>query len=243
MAGLEGKTALITGAGTGIGAAVAMVLSDAGVRVLLSGRRRDRLEEIAGRISGDVLVFTLDVTDGAAVAALPADLPSAWRDIDILVNNAGHDLGGRSGFAGRDIDDVASTIDTNVTGLMRVTHALLPGMVERASGDIVNISSVNAFESSPNHGVYVASKHAVHGFSSSMRAELKDCGVRVSEVLPGTVRTEFASARWRGDEERAEAFYEGYDTVLLPEDIAAAVLYIVSQPRHVNVSDIVLRPA
>jgi 3-hydroxy acid dehydrogenase/malonic semialdehyde reductase len=243
MAAGSGKTAMITGAGSGIGAAVAAALSEAGTRVVLAGRRQDKLEVVAGGLGGEFVVLPLDVTDAAVVTALPDALPAGWREIDILINNAGHDLGGRSSYVGRDIGDVAATIETNVVGLMRVTHALLPGMLERVGGDIVNISSVNATESSANHAVYVASKHAVHGFSDSMRAELRGSGIRVAEIMPGTVRTEFAEARWRGDRERAEAFYAGYDSVLTPTDIAAAVVYVLSQPRHVNISQMVLRPS
>lgn len=237
------STAFITGAGTGIGAAIAVAMSNAGVRVVLSGRRRDRLEEVAAGLPGEFLVHVLDVTDAAAVAALPDALPGEWRDIDILINNAGHDLGGRKAFAGRDIDDVVATIDTNVSGLMRVTHALLPGMLVRGQGDIVNISSTNALGPTADHGVYVASKHAIHGFSGSMREELKDKGIRVSEIMPGTVRTEFAQARFRGDKTLGDAYYERFDSMLLPEDVAAAVSYILAQPRHVNISELVLRPS
>lgn len=151
--------------------------------------------------------------------------------------------GGRTAFAGRDIADVLSTIDTNVSGLMRVTHALLPGMLARGQGDIVNISSVNALEPSAKHGTYVASKHAIHGFSASMRSELKNTAIRVSEIMPGAVRTEFAQARLRGDKAGGNAFYERYDSILQPEDVAAAVAYVLAQPRHVNISELVLRPS
>jgi NADP-dependent 3-hydroxy acid dehydrogenase YdfG len=187
--------------------------------------------------------LALDIADGKSVDGLLDRLPPEWRQIDILVNNAGHDLGGRQAFHLRDPDDMAAVMETNATGMMRATLAVLPGMQSRGKGHIVTIGSVNGVEWTANHSVYVASKFAVHGFTNSLRMELQGTGIRLSEVMPGLVRTEFAAARWRGDEARAEEFYARREAALSPQDVADAVLYVLNTPAHVNICDLVLRPA
>ncbi|MDP6344520.1 MAG: SDR family NAD(P)-dependent oxidoreductase [Alphaproteobacteria bacterium] len=238
-----GAVALVTGASAGIGGAVAEALSARGARVICAARRLERLRDLVEALSTPGLALELDVADGASTRELIERLPADWRQIDILVNNAGHDLGGRSPFQDREPADIQAVIETNVAGLLQVTRAVLPGMHERGRGHIVNVGSVNGFEWAADSTVYVASKFAVHGFTASLRQELTGSGLRVSEIMPGTVRTEFAAARWRGDEARAGAFYESRGAVLSPVDVAEATVFVLERPPHVNISDLVLRPA
>lgn len=239
----EGAVALVTGASAGIGRAVAAELSARGARVICAARRQDKLETLVAELPNPALALELDIADGDRVDGLLARLPEDWRRIDILINNAGHDLGGRQPYHQREADDVAAVIQTNVTGMMRATLAVLPEMRERGRGHIVNIGSTNGDEWVANHSVYVASKFAVHGFTNSLRQELQGSGVRLTEIRPGLVRSEFAAARWGGDEARAEKFYARFDAALSPEDVAQAVLYALDTPSHVNICDLVLRPA
>ena len=239
----EGAVALVTGASAGIGRAVAAGLSARGARVICAARRQDRLATLVSELPNPALALELDIADSDMVDHLLARLPEEWRRIDILINNAGHDLGGRQPYHQREANDVAAVIQTNVTGMMRATLAILPEMRERGRGHIVNIGSTNGDEWVANHSVYVASKFAVHGFTNSLRQELQGSGVRLTEIRPGLVRSEFAAARWVGDEARAEKFYERFDAFLSPEDVAQAVLYTLDTPTHVNICDLVLRPA
>ena len=239
---LQGVTALVTGAGSGIGAATVEQLSRRGCRVILTGRNAGPLETLAAGLPGEALVFTLDVTDATAVAALPGSLPSDWREVDVLVNNAGHDEGGRRPFVDGTADQWTAIIETNVNGLIRVSHALLPAMVKRGRGHIVNLGSNAGLRGYPGGGAYVASKHAVHGLSECLRLDCIGTGVRVSEVMPGLVRTGFAERR-SGDAEQAQRFYDGFDDVLEPDDIARAVVYVLEQPPHVVVAQLMVLPS
>lgn len=241
---IAGRTALITGAGTGIGRAAALALATAGCRVVACGRRAEPLRALVAEAGGDgaraaVLAHVLDVTDTAAVDALPASLPDGWRAIDILVNNAGHEAGGRKRFDEGSADDWAAIIETNVLGLMRVSHAIVPGMAARGLGHVVNIGSVSGLRPNATRTAYAASKHAVHGFSESLRMDFAGTGVRVTEIMPGIVRTDFAEARW-GDAGKAREFYETFPDSMEPEDIAAAIFYALTQPARVDVAQIVL---
>jgi 3-hydroxy acid dehydrogenase/malonic semialdehyde reductase len=237
---LAGKTALITGAGSGIGRATTLTLAGAGCRVVACGRRAAPLHALAAEAEGaEVIAHILDVTAAAAVDALPGSLPDGWREIDILVNNAGHEVGGRKRFDEGSADDWAAIIETNVLGLMRVSRALVPGMVARGHGHVVNIGSVSGLRPNATRTAYSASKHAVHGFSESLRMDYAGLGVRVTEIMPGIVRTDFAEARW-GDKEKAREFYESFGDSMEPDDIAAAILYALSQPARVDVAQIVL---
>ncbi len=237
-----GAVALVTGAGGGLGAAMAEALAARGVRVICAGRRRGPVEEVARRLDPPGFAFPLDVTDGAAVAALPGSLPEELREIDILINNAGSDLGGRIRFDEGAIEDFAGTIETNVTGLMRVTHAIAPGMVARGRGHIVNVGSLAALRPYAGGTAYVAAKAAVRAFSDCLRADYRNTGIRVTELMPGAARTGFAEARWRGDAARAEAFYRDIGTVLTPEDVARAAIFALEQPPHAVVAQILLVP-
>ena len=237
-----GAVALVTGASAGFGVAIAEALVAKGCRVIAAARRLDRLRALGKRLGPNCHPLTLDVTDAAATENLIERLPEDLRAIDILVNNAGHDTGGRRRFDQGDMAQWASIVETNVTGLMRVTGAVAPGMVERDRGHIVNLGSISGFKPYAGGTVYAASKFAVHGFTASLRADYVGTGIRVTEILPGTARTEFGETRWRGDKARAKAFYDGYQTLLDAEDIARCVVFALEQPAHVVISELVVMP-
>ncbi len=241
MALLKGKTALVTGASAGIGQSTVRRLSAAGARVICAARSRERLQALAEEIDGQAFAVELDVCSEASVDSLLEQLPSDWHSIDILVNNAGSDIGGRQLFHEGSIEQWAGTIDTNVIGLMRVTRALVPGMIERGGGHIVNIGSVAGLTSVSGCSAYVASKHAVHGFSESLRTDYAGTGIRVSEVLPGMVKTEFAATRFASSE-RGDQYYENYGLCLEADDIARSVLFVLEQPAHAVISQLVMVP-
>lgn len=237
-----GSIALVTGASGGIGESVACMLVDNGYRVICASRRADTLASLARRLGDGACALELDVTDGSSVESLSSRLPRDWRDIDILVNNAGHDQGGRRRFDEGDADQWASIIETNVIGLMRVTHAVLPGMIARDHGHIVNLGSIAGLSPYATGSVYSGSKHAVHGFSESLRLDYAGTGIRVTEILPGLVRTDFALNRWR-DQARAESFYDDFGECLVPDDIARTVLFAIQQPANVVISQLVVVPS
>ena len=233
--------ALVSGASSGIGAATVRRLSVAGYRVGAAVRRAHRPRGLGAGV-GAGRARAARVTDAAAVAALPVMLPEGWREIAILVNAAGQDVGGGVDFVAGDIEDAIRTVEANLSGLMRLTHAVGRGMAERGRGDIVNIGSITAWQASPTIAAYAASKHGVNGLSKALRAEFGGSGVRVIEIMPGVVETGFAEARWRGDGERAQAFYAGFAGRLSPDDVAGAVLWAVGQPPEVQVDEIRLSP-
>lgn len=236
---LKGAVALVTGAGSGIGEASARRLSEAGLEVICAGRRLEKVETVAGAIGGHALA--LDVVVPESVESIEERLPARLREIDVLINSAGHDVGGRRRFDTGSADQWAKIIETNVTGLIRVTRQVIPGMLARNRGHIVNIGSIAGLVAYKTGTIYAASKHAVRGFSESLRQDFAGTGVRVSEILPGMVRTEFALNRWK-DEGTAAAFYDDFGTCLEPDDIARAVLYCLRQPPHVVVSQLVVMP-
>lgn len=237
-----GAVALVTGASSGFGEAIALGLADRGVRVIAAARGKERLAPLAERLGPGGHALVLDVTAGKAVDGVMDGLPAEWRAIDILVNNAGSDVGGRRRFDEGAIDDWAGTIETNVTGLLRVTRAVLPGMMARGRGHIVNLGSIVTLRPTGGLAAYAASKAAVHAFSDTLRTEVKGTGIRVTEVLPGTARTGFAAARWRGDQAEADAFYGGFKTLLTAEDVARTVLFALEQPPHVVIAELVVLP-
>lgn len=236
------RTALVTGATSGFGLAIAERLVAAGHRVVAAGRRTERLDALARRLGTDaILPWTLDVTDAAAVAALPAALPGDWRAIDILVNNAGLALG-TTPAQDSDLAQWEQMVATNVLGLMRLTHAILPAMVARGRGDIVNLGSVAANYPYPGGNVYGATKAFVQQFTLGLKSDLAGTGVRVSDVQPGLVGgTEFSSVRFGGDADKAAAPYAD-TTPMTAADVAEAVLWIIGLPPHVNVNRIELMP-
>jgi len=237
-----GDTALVTGASSGIGESSAAALVEAGCRVVCAGRRLDVLEALVARLGERARALELDVTDAGSAASVLDRLPESWREIDILVNAAGHDVGGRRPFDEGSAEEWASIIDTNVTGLIRVTRALIPGMRERDRGHVVNIGSIAGLRPYATGTIYASSKHAVHGFSEALRLDFAGTGVRVTEILPGMVRTGFALNRW-GDAERAERFYDEFGESLTADDVARTVLFALEQPPHVVISQLVVVPS
>lgn len=242
---LEGKIVLITGASSGIGAACARVFAAAGARLVLAARRGRKLEEVAAGVSGafgtDVLTSVLDIRERVAVGRWMCELPGAWQAISILVNNAGLARGVAPIHEG-EIEDWEEMIDTNLKGLLYVTRAVLPGMVARGEGHIINIGSIAGREVYPGGNVYCATKHAVNGLGRAMGIDLLGTGVRVSAVDPGMVETEFSIVRYHGDEEAATRVYAGFEP-LHPEDVAEAALFCATRPPHANVRELVLMPS
>ena len=235
------KTVLVTGATAGFGQAVARRFVRDGHRVIATGRRADRLEALRAELGASLLPFQLDVTEAAAVALLPSSLPAAWREVDVLVNNAGLALGVAPAQSAV-LQDWETMIATNVTGLMRMTHALLPGMVERDHGHIVNVSSTAARYPYPGGNIYGASKAFVTHLSANLKADLVGTGVRITDLEPGLVGgSEFSAVRFGGDAEKAKAVYAG-TTPLSPEDIAEAVAWVVGLPPHVNINRLEMMP-
>lgn len=236
---LEGATVLVTGASSGIGRACAEAFARAGARLLLCARREDRLAEVAAALGdAEVHTFVLDVRDRAAVEAAIAGLPEVWRDVDVLVNNAGL-AAGMSPLQDGDPDDWERMLDTNVKGLLWVTRAVLPGMLARGRGHVVNIGSIAGHETYPSGAVYCASKAAVDRITTGLRMDVLGSGVKVSTVDPGLVETEFSTVRFGGDAERAARVYGGM-TPLTGADVAEAVVWVADRPAHVQVAEVVL---
>ncbi|MBD2767783.1 SDR family NAD(P)-dependent oxidoreductase [Hymenobacter sp. BT664] len=231
------KTAFITGASSGIGRATAVALAGAGFQLVVTGRRRERLEELAAQLApAPVQVLVFDVRDRGAVQAAVATLPAELRAPDVLVNNAGG-AHGLTPVQASDPADWDQMLDANVRGLLNVTHALLPGMTARQTGFILNIGSVAGQEAYANGNVYCASKAAVGMLTKTMRLDLLPTGVRVAEVNPGAVATEFSQVRFKGDTARAAKVYEGFEP-LRPEDIADIIVFMVTRPPHVTIAEV-----
>jgi NADP-dependent 3-hydroxy acid dehydrogenase YdfG len=234
MNGRARGTAVVTGASSGIGAAAAERLAKEGFEVVLGARRADPLEEVASRCGGRPVA--LDVTDPGSVTAFAQAIPEA----SVLVNNAGLALG-LEPVAELDEERVKTMWKTNVLGLIRVTQALLPKLEASGSGHIVNIGSTAALETYRGGGGYTSSKHAVRALTRTLRLELLGKNVRVTEIDPGMVETEFSSVRFDGDQERADKVYEGMEP-LTDDDIADCIAWVVTRPAHVNIDEIVVRP-
>ncbi len=238
------KIVMITGATSGIGRACAEIFAKHGNNLIITGRRTDRLEQISQDISGKygVKVNTLnfDIRDKDAVFTSIGSLSEVWRNIDILVNNAGLAVG-LSTIQNGEVDDWERMIDTNVKGLLYVTRAVLPGMVERKQGHVINIGSIAGKEVYPNGNVYNGTKFAVDALTKATRIDTVDAGIKVTQVAPGAVETEFSIVRFKGDKEKADGVYKGFEP-LHPEDIADAVYYVTTLPPHVNINDLLIMP-
>jgi NADP-dependent 3-hydroxy acid dehydrogenase YdfG len=237
------KIALITGATSGIGEATAMKFANEGWNVIITGRRSDRLELLADKLrSTSIRVFPLafDVRDRHEVEIYLGHLPSEWRDVDVLINNAGL-AAGLSPIQEGDIDDWERMIDTNVKGMLYITRAIAPGMIDRKQGQIINIGSIAGKEVYPNGNVYCASKHAVDAISKAMRIDMLPYNIRVTQICPGAVETEFSLVRFHGDQQRADQVYDGFEN-LVAEDIAECIWFCVSRPPHVNINDMIVMP-
>ncbi len=232
--------ALITGASSGIGMATAKAFAAAGFNLIICGRRTEKLARLQQELSTTVNVHTLifDVRNSSEVLTAIDGLPVEWNAIDILVNCAGN-AHGLSTIQEGEIADWDNMIDGNVQGLLYVSKAVIPGMVARQTGHIVNISSVAGKYTYANGAVYCASKKAVEAISEGMRLDLTQHGIRVTNIAPGAVKTEFSVVRFKGDKERAAKVYEGF-TPLTPEDIADTILYAVKAPKHVTIADVTI---
>jgi NADP-dependent 3-hydroxy acid dehydrogenase YdfG len=236
------KTALITGATSGIGHATATLFAANGIKLILCGRRQDRLEVLRSDLGKQTEVHTLnfDVRDRDAVFAAIESLPKPFSSIDILINNAGN-AHGLDPIDQGSLDDWDAMLDINVKGLLYVSKAILPKMVDRGSGHIINIGSTAGKEVYPKGNVYCASKHAVDAINQGMRIDLNPYGIRVGAVNPGLVETEFSNVRFKGDEARAHGVYQGFEP-LRAEDIADIVYFVVTRPYHVNIADLIVMP-
>ena len=238
------KCVLITGATSGIGLACARKFAARGYRLIITGRRADRLQTVAAELKKKhavkVLPLHFDVRDKEAVRQHLGSLPQAWTAIDVLVNNAGLAVGLNPLQEG-EIDDWERMIDTNVKGLLYVTRMVMPGMTKRKKGHIINIGSIAGKEVYPNGNVYCATKHAVDALTKAMRIDAVKYGIKVTQVAPGAVETEFSVVRFKGDKEKADAVYNGFEP-LHPEDIAEVVYFATTLPPHANINDMVVMP-
>jgi NADP-dependent 3-hydroxy acid dehydrogenase YdfG len=232
------KTALITGASSGIGKATALEFAKNGIRLIICGRRLDKLQELKSLISVDCHILTFDVANFDEVKAAVSSLPEAFQQIDILVNNAGnaHGLGP---IQDNEVMDWQNMIDSNISGLLYVSKCIIPGMIARKTGHIVNLSSVAGKYTYENGTVYCATKKSVEALSEGMRLDLTKHGIKITNIAPGAVETEFSVVRFKGDTERASKVYEGFNP-LLAENIADAIYYCVSAPSNVTIADMTI---
>lgn len=239
------KIALVTGATSGIGEATAHELASKGVNIIITGRREERLLEVKKSVESKyptvkVISLCFDVRDREAVAMAINSLEAQWSNINILVNNAGLASGLEHIDTG-DFEDWDKMIDTNIKGVLNVTRAVSQGMIARGEGHIVNIGSTAGTQVYENGAVYCASKHAMHALSQGMRIDLLKHGIKVSEVRPGMVETEFSVVRFHGDQQKADGVYKGLEP-LTPENIAEIIGWIVTLPKHVNINDLEVTP-
>ena len=238
------KTALITGATSGIGEAIALKFAQNGINVIISGRRQERLTALADLIAtstgAKALTLKMNVTDRIDVEHCIRYLPDEWKSIDILVNNAGLAVG-LDPIQEGDPDDWERMIDTNLKGLLYVTREIAPLMIARNSGLIINLGSIAGKEVYPKGNVYCATKHAVDALTKSMRIDLIGKGIKVTQIAPGLVETEFSMVRFKGEKERADKVYAGYKP-LEAKDIADITYYLTTLPEHVCVNDLVVTP-
>ena len=242
MASIQNQIVVVTGASSGIGASCAKMFAKEGTSLVLAARRGDKLEAVATELKrayqSKVYLLEMDVSDRRAVEASIASLPESWRKVDILVNNAGLSRGIDKLQSG-DIQNWEEMIDTNLKGLLYVTRSLLPGMVEREHGQIINIGSIAGHQAYTGGNVYCATKAAVRTLSQGLKMDLLGTPIRVSCVDPGTVETDFSNVRFRGDTERAKKVYQGMNA-LTPDDIAEIVVFCATRPAHVNMSEVLV---
>lgn len=237
---IEGKPiALITGATSGIGEATARLIASK-YHLIICGRRKERLEALANELSCKTQILSFDVRNREAVFDAIGTLPNEWSEIDVLINNAGN-AHGLDYINEGSIDDWDAMMDINVKGLLYVSKAILPGMVARKKGHIVNISSIAGLEVYPKGNVYCASKHAVDALTKGMRMDLNEHSIKVTSVDPGLVETEFSEVRFKGDTSKAKTVYQNY-TPLTALDVAEAIEFAISRPDHVMIGDIMILP-
>jgi 3-hydroxy acid dehydrogenase / malonic semialdehyde reductase len=243
MVFLKNQIVLITGASSGIGAACARVFADAGAKLILAARRLDKLQQLVETLnvtSAQVHLIQLDVRDRSAVESAISSLPPGWSDIDILINNAGLSRGLDKLHEG-DYQDWEEMIDTNIKGLLYLTRYVVPGMVNRVRGHVVNIGSIAGHQTYPGGNVYCSTKAAVKAISEGLKQDLLGTPIRVTSVDPGMVETEFSDVRFHGDTERAKKVYQGV-TPLTPDDVADVVFFCTTRSPHVNINEVILMP-
>jgi len=236
------KTILITGATSGIGLATAKKFANKKNQLILCGRRQHKLDEISNEISKitNVLTLRFDVSDKEEVNKVLENIPKEFSSIDILINNAGNAHGLNTIQEGS-LDDWDNMIDSNVKGLLYVSRVIIPKMIEQNSGHIINIGSLAGREVYEKGNIYCATKHAVNAISKAMRIDLNKTGIKVSEINPGLVETDFSNVRFKGDNNRAEKVYQGYKA-LKADDIADIIEFVINRPSHVNIADILVLP-
>ena len=237
---MKNKIILITGATSGIGRATAIRFANIGARLILCGRRKEKLDVLVKDLGENHQSLIFDVRDKKAVFKAIESLPNEFKKIDVLINNAGNAHGMDSAQTAN-LDDWDAMIDSNVKGLMYVTKAVLPFMVEKQKGQIINLGSIAAKEVYPDGSVYCSSKAAVDSFTKGLRVDLNPLGIRVGAIHPGLVETEFSYIRFKGDQKRSKKVYEGMNA-LDADDIADAILYMTQVPEKVNIADIVILP-
>lgn len=241
---MENKTALITGATAGIGRAAAVKFAQNNYDLILTGRRKERLEDMAASLSSgfkiDVITLGFDIRYEANVNEAVGRLADKWVRINVLVNNAGLALGLDPLQEGA-VSDWDQMIDTNIKGLLYMSRAVAPLMIANGGGQIINIGSIAGKQVYPNGGVYCATKHAVDAITRSMRIDMLGKGIKVTQIAPGAVETEFSEVRFKGDETRAAKVYQGYQP-LKPEDVAEVIYYVTTLPSHANIDDLLIMP-
>ena len=237
---MKNKIILITGATSGIGRATAIRFANEGARLILCGRRKEKLDVLVRELGENHMSIIFDVRDKKAVFKAIESLPKVYKKIDVLINNAGNAHGMDSAQTAS-LDDWDAMIDSNVKGLMYVTKAVLPFMVEKQKGQIINLGSIAAKEVYPNGSVYCSSKAAVDSFTKGLRVDLNPLGIRVGAIHPGLVETEFSYVRFKGDQKKSKKVYEGMNA-LNADDIADAILYMTQVPEKVNIADMVILP-
>jgi len=238
---VNASVALVSGASGGIGAAICRQLVGAGYRVVATARKLESLQSLQRELGDDLYPLALDVTDAQAVRRVTSALPADFSDIEVVVNNAGHDVGGRRLFEEGSAEQWCDIVDTNVQGMIRLTHALVAGMLARGTGHVINMGSIAGLKPYATGSAYVTSKYAVHGLSETLRLDFAGRGIRVTEIMPGLVRSGFAEQRL-GDAQQAKDFYDSFEQCLDPDDIARTVLFALQQPRHVEIAQLVVLP-
>ncbi len=238
------KIALVTGATSGIGKATARQLAEKDFNLIITGRRKERLEELANELKQkyncETIILNFDIRKQAEVDKAIDSLPENWKNIDVLVNNAGLAAGADPIYDAL-LDDWERMIDTNIKGLLYISKKVMPFMMKRKSGHIVNIGSIAGKQVYPNGNVYCATKFAVDALTKAMRIDLLKHNIRVTQIAPGAVETEFSIVRYHGDKDKADNVYKGY-TPLFAEDIANAIVFAVTRPAHVNIADVLIMP-
>ncbi len=238
---VKASVALVSGASGGIGAAICRQLVGAGYRVVATARKLESLQSLQRELGDHLYPLVLDVTDAQAVRQVTSSIPADFSDIGVVVNNAGHDVGGRRSFEQGSADQWCDIVDTNVQGMIRLTHALVDGMLARGAGHVINMGSIAGLKPYATGAAYVTSKYAVHGLSDTLRLDFAGRGIRVTEIMPGLVRSGFAEQRL-GDAQQAKDFYDSFEQCLDPDDVARTVLFALQQPRHVEIAQLVVLP-